>query len=52
MDVWRSLSRPLRPFSIVLQDALREVTKNYPPLKLMVFEDDVTASINERSRSW
>ena len=28
---------------IVLQDALIEVTKIYPPLKLRVFVDDITA---------
>ena len=28
---------------IVLQDGLSEVTKNYPPLKLRVFVDDITA---------
>ena len=27
---------------IVVQDALSEVTKNYPPLKIRVFVDDIT----------
>ena len=31
---------------IVLQDALSEVTKIYPPLKLLVFVDDITAFMN------
>ena len=31
---------------IVLQDALREVTEIYPPLKLRVFVDDITAFVN------
>ena len=35
---------------IVLQDALREVTKFYPPLKLRVFVDDITALLRERNK--
>ena len=35
---------------IVLQDALSEVTKNYPQLKLRVFVDDITALLMGRSR--
>ena len=35
---------------IVLQDALSEVTKIYPPLKLMVFEDDITALLMVKNR--
>ena len=34
---------------IVLQDALSEVTKIYPPLKLRVFADDSTALVKERN---
>ena len=35
---------------IVLQDALSEVTKFYPPLKLRVFEDDTTAPLIDRKK--
>ena len=51
-DVRRSRSRPSRPsgakwscllLRIVLQDALSEVIRIYPPLKLRVFVDDITA---------
>ena len=60
-DVWRSRSRPSRPVSlgqngvacscaIVLQDALSEVTKILPPLKLRVFVDDRTAFMNGRNK--
>ena len=40
--------------SIVLQDALSEVTKNYPPLKLRVFVDGITALLSrwEGTRIW
>ena len=33
---------------IVLQDALSEVTKIYPPLKLRVFVDDITAIVKRK----
>ena len=33
---------------IVLQDALSEVTKMYPPLKLRVFVDDITAIVKRK----
>ena len=32
-----------------MQDALSEVTKIYPPLKLRVFVDDITASVTGRN---
>ena len=60
----RSRSSPSRPscqgskwscllLRIVLQDALSEVTKIYPPLKLRVFVDDITASVKGRNiKSW
>ena len=35
---------------IVLQDAPREVTKIFPPLKLRVFVDDVSALLMEKNR--
>ena len=35
---------------IVLQDALTEVTKIYPPLKLRVFVDDITALLMVKSK--
>ena len=35
---------------IVLQDALSEVTKFYPPLKLRVFVDDITALLMEKNK--
>ena len=35
---------------IVLQDALSEVTKIYPPLKLRVFVDDITALLKVKNR--
>ena len=35
---------------IVLQDALNEVTKILPPLKLRVFVDDSTAFMNGRNK--
>ena len=35
---------------LLLQDALSEVTKNYPPLKLRVFVDDVTALLVRRNK--
>ena len=35
---------------IVLQDALSQVTTIYPPLKLMVFVDDITALVKEKNR--
>ena len=52
--VWWSRSRPSRLsclgqsgvgllLRVVLQDAMSEVTKFYPPLKLRVFVDDITA---------
>ena len=55
-DAWRSRFRPFRPFlpvskwscllpRIVLQAALGEVTQIYPPLKLRVFVDDITALV-------
>ena len=34
---------------IVLQDALSEVTKIYPSLKLRVFLDDITAWVKRRN---
>ena len=36
---------------IVLQDALSEVTQFYPPPRLRVFVDDITAFINVRNKS-
>ena len=36
---------------IVLQDALSEVTKIYPPLKLKVFVDDITALLTGENRN-
>ena len=35
---------------IVLQDALSEVTKFYPPLKLRVFVDDITALLMVKTK--
>ena len=35
---------------IVLQDALSEVTKIFPPLKLRVFVDDITAFLKRRNK--
>ena len=35
---------------VVLQDALSEVTKNCPPLKLRVFVDDITALLIVKNR--
>ena len=35
---------------IVLQDALSEVTQIFPPLKLLVFEADITAFMNGRNK--
>ena len=35
---------------IVLQDALSEVIKNIPPLKLRVFVDDITALVKGRNK--
>ena len=37
---------------ILLQDALSEVTKNYLPLKLRVFVDDITASVKGEKKKW
>ena len=37
---------------IVLQDALSEVTKIYPPLKLIVFVDDITALLKGKIKMW
>ena len=34
----------------VLQDALSEVTKIYPPLKLRVFSDGITTSVKGRNK--
>ena len=34
---------------VVLQDALSEVTKIYPPLKLRVFVDDITALLMRKN---
>ena len=61
MDVRRSRSRPSRPscqgrngacllVRIVLQDALSEVTKIHPPLKLRVFVGDITALLKGRNK--
>ena len=36
---------------IVLQHALRQVTKVYPPLKLMVFVDDITALLRRKNKA-
>ena len=36
---------------IVLQDALSEVTKNYLPLKLRVFVDDITALLTGKNKT-
>ena len=60
-DVWRSRCRPSRPscqdqngvvdfLRILLQDALSEVTKFYPPLKLRVFLNDITAMLKGRNK--
>ena len=60
-DVRQSHCEPSRPFyqdasgvvlpwRIVLQDALSEVTKIYPPLKLRVFVDDITALLTGRNQ--
>ena len=38
------------PLLVVLQDALSEVSKNLPPLKLSVFVDDITAFMNGRNK--
>ena len=53
--VWRSRARPSRPSGrgprgVVLQDALSEVTKFYPPIKLRVFVDDITALLMRKNR--
>ena len=37
---------------IVLQDSVSEVTKVYPPSKLKVFLDDITASMEERDKEF
>ena len=37
-------------FRVALQDALSEVTKNYPPLKLRVFVDDITALLKRKNK--
>ena len=37
-------------FSFVLQDALSEVTKIYPLLKLRVLVDDITAFVRGRDK--
>ena len=42
---WSSLA-----LRIVLQDALSEVTQIYPPLKLRVFVDDITALLMVKNR--
>ena len=34
----------------MLQDALSEVTKIFPPLKLRVFVDDITALLKRRNK--
>ena len=34
----------------MVQDAFNEVTKNYPPLKLRVFVDDITALLMEKNK--
>ena len=34
----------------MLQDALREVTEMYSPLKLSVFVDDITALLMEKNK--
>ena len=34
----------------ILQDALSEVTRIYPPLKMRVFMDDITALVKERNK--
>ena len=57
---WRSRFRPsaILPGSkwsclvlwIVLQDAISEVTNIYPPLKLRVFVDDITALLKGKNR--
>ena len=39
-------------FRVVLQDALSEVTKIYPPLKLRVSADDITALLEGKTRKW
>ena len=57
-DAWRSRSRPSRPFSQgqsglpdVLQDAMSEVTKFYPPLKLWFFVTSQHSWVGD-ARSW
>ena len=37
---------------IVLQDALSDVTKIYPPLKLKVFVDDIKAFLKGKTGRW
>ena len=37
---------------VVLQDALSEVTNCYPPLKLKVFVEDITALLMEKTDKW
>ena len=37
---------------IVLQDALSEVTNIYPPLKLTIFLDDITALLMVKAGNW
>ena len=39
----------MRGGAMVLQDALSEVTKIYPPLKLRVFVDDITALLKGKT---
>ena len=40
------------PLLVVLQDALSEVSKKIPPLKLSVFVDDSTAFMNGRNQEF
>ena len=42
---WSCLSQ-----RVVLQDASSEVTKNYPPLELRVFVDDITALLMGKNK--
>ena len=43
---------PGSKWSCLLQDALSDVTKTYPPPKLMFFVDDITALLMGRTRQW
>ena len=42
---------PGSKWSCLLQDALSDVTKTYPPPKLRVFVDDITALLMEKNKA-